>query len=95
MKLNKPVLWTMFCVVTGIMGTLTASRLQAQQNPPPTRSVPTPAERLQVRPAWGSEHGGAFGLFFVKDSKTGGCWIAAKDGYRWASLAVAPAGACE
>jgi hypothetical protein len=95
MKIIKPVLWTVFGAVIGASAVLTADRVQAQQNPPLRQSVPTPAERLQVRPAWATERGGAFGLFFVKDSKTGGCWVAAKDGSAWASLAVAPAGTCD
>ena len=87
MKLIKPVLWTVLGAVIGATAVLTADQVQAQQNPS--------AERIQVRPAWTTERGGAWGLFFVKDSRSGGCWMAAKAGGDWASLAVAPAGSCD
>ena len=94
MKLIKSVLWTVFGVVIGAVGVLTASRVQAQQTParPPSTAA---AERLKVAPAWGNVNGGAFGLFVVKDSKSGGCWIATKDGHAWSGIAVAPPSACE
>ena len=87
MKLIKPVLWTVCGVVIGASTVLTADRVQAQQQA---------AERIQVSPAWQMQSASnAFGLYIVKDGKSGGCWLAAKDRGNWAALAVAPASACD
>ena len=94
MKLIKPVLWTVLGVVIGAVAVLTASRVQAQQTPARPLST-AQAERLTITPAWATDTGGAFGIFVVKDSKSGGCWIATKDGHAWSGIAVAPPSACE
>ena len=87
MKLIKPVLWSMFGVVIGASVVLGAVRGQAQEQPD---------ERIQVSPAWQRQRSSnAWNLYIVKDSKSGGCWIAAKASGDWAALAVAPAAACE
>lgn len=87
MKLIKPVLWTVLGVVIGVTATVSSSRVQAQQTPP--------AERIRVSPYIGADRSGLGGLYFVKDSKSGGCWIGAKDSTYWTAIAVAPATACE
>ena len=87
MKLIKPVLWTMFGAVIGVTAAVTSSRVEAQQKPL--------AERIHISPYTGADRSGMYGVYFVKDSKSGGCWIGAKDGTNWTTLAVAPATACE
>ena len=94
MKLIKPVLWTVFGVVIGSVAVLTASRIEAQATPATLPST-VKAERMKITPAWATDTGGAFGLFVVKDNKSGGCWIATKDGHRWSGIADAPPSACE
>jgi hypothetical protein len=87
MKLIKPVLWTMFGVVIGIVATAAASRVDAQQRPR--------EERIHVSSYLGADRSGMFGVYFVKDSKSGGCWIGTRDGSHWNALSVAPPTACE
>ena len=85
MKLIKPVLWTLLGVVIGAAAVVTTSRVQAQQKP---------TERIEMTPAAGLISGGAYGVYFVKDIKSGGCWIATKESGVVNTLAVAPPSAC-
>jgi hypothetical protein len=85
MRFIKPVLWTVLGVVIGASASLAASRVQAQQKP---------ADRIQVNFA-GADRSGNYGIYFVKDKKSGGCWIGTRDGSNWTGLAVAPNTACD
>ena len=87
MRIIKPILWTVFGMVIGVTATVTASRVEAQQKPP--------AERIRVSPYTGADRSGLGGVYFVKDIKSGGCWIGAMDSTHWTTLAVAPATACD
>ena len=86
MKLIKPVLWTVFGVAIGAAADLTSSRAHAQQQ--------KPAERIQVT-FGGADRSGNYGIYFVKDNKSGGCWVGTRDGSNWTGIAVAPAAACD
>ena len=87
MKLIKPVLWTVFGVVVGIVVTITAQQVQAQAEPV-IRS-----ERISIRSAPEPNIGR---LSFVKDARSGGCWIASGDGKgSFSGVAVAPPTACD
>ncbi len=88
MKRIKPVLWTVLGVVIGVSAVLTASRVQAQDVMP----APKSDNRIVVTPVGGPN----LHLAFVKDTKSGGCWIGGgyTDRAGFASLAVAPPSAC-
>ena len=86
MKLIKPVLWTVFGVIIGATAVLTSSRVLAQQQ--------KPAERIKIEYV-GVERSGSYGIYFVKDNKSGGCWVGTRDGSTWTGIAPAPATACD
>ncbi len=85
MKLMKPVLWTGLGVIIGVTAVVSTSRVRAQQTPA--------AERIEIRPADGDNT--SFGVFFVKDNKSGGCWVATKESGVINTIAVAPPRACD
>jgi len=87
MKLMKPVLWTGLGVIIGVTAVVSTSRVRAQQTPV--------AERIEIRPADGVSAGTSFGVFFVKDNKSGGCWVATKESGVINTIAVAPPRACD
>jgi len=87
MKLIKPVLWTVLGVVIGVTAVLTGERVQARQG------LGQPAPRVSVTAVPNPNFGK---LSFVKDTRSGGCWIASGDGQGgFGSMAVAPFSACD
>ena len=88
MKFLKPVLWTLFGVMLGVVGRFSSSHIQAQE------AAPKPVEkRLVVKPASGPDW---LRMYFVSDPKSGGCWVASHNpnAASFASMAVAPPSAC-
>ena len=89
MKLGRPVLWTLFGLGLGAGVTLAASQVQA-----PQRRMLQVDSRLIVTMSRKTE--GWKPLYFIKDLKSAGCWIASgTEGHDFTAIAAAPALACE
>jgi len=87
MKNPTPVLW----LVAGLL--IGASSTSVAKVPPQQ----TPASRLQVTVAHGGAYGGGLRseAYFVKDPKSGGCWLVLQFAREQTSAAPAPKEACE
>ena len=82
MKALKPLLWIAVGLVIGAAGALTAHSAHQQK----------PAARLQITSAGRVLNNDAY---FIKDSKTGACWLALKWTSIETSLAAAPSESCD
>jgi hypothetical protein len=93
MKHIKPILFTVLGMAIGATVVLTASRVEAtQQFERGLRE--TVGSRVVITPITGHHWAK---LATVKDTKSGGCWIASGyvDKVGFSSLAVAPPTACD
>jgi hypothetical protein len=85
MKVAKPAIWVLLGVLIGGVG----DTLGAQFVP----RVPDFSPPVKPRPSRLVQFDAGGGWYFVKDSRSGGCWLA---GYGESHvLAVAPPSACE
>lgn len=82
MKTLKPLLWIVVGLVIGAAGALTA------QSAPQQKPVP----RLQITSAGSVLNNNAF---FIKDSKSGACWLALQWTSLETTLSVAPNESCQ
>ena len=104
MTFVRPILWTSFGVIIGVLLVLAGGQLRAQQ------IVSDGEQRLFLTPAFTSSAPVTINTasgpvrhiaprlqaFFVKDTKSDGCWLATlgSDGH-FTSVAVAPTAACQ
>jgi hypothetical protein len=96
-----PCLWVLLGSSIGAGAVLTSGRVQAQQptNVDAARIVITPASRATGR--WVHADNSAWiegppPIQFIKDTKSGGCWIGSiGDNGVFVSIAVAPPAACD
>jgi hypothetical protein len=85
MRIAKPVLWIVVGLVIGASGVSATRTVERQQRPP---------NRLEVTAAYGGALDNS--AFFIKDSKSGACWLALRlSPSAEVSLAAAPREACE
>jgi hypothetical protein len=83
MKVLKPVFWTVLGVVIGVVAILSAERVQARQGFD-QRVVIIRAPQPNVGR-----------INFVKDTRSGGCWIASGTSDGFTAIAVAPPSSCD
>ena len=85
MRIAKPSLYLAMGMVLGVAATVVAKPTQPQQQSA-ARLTETPAGSVNKRPA-----------IFVKDAKSGGCWLVVGygTGDSSPSIAVAPSSACQ
>ena len=88
MKNLKTLLWTVVGLVVGAAGVLATN----QALPPQQPTKPTPPQRLQVTYAGMALDNSAY---FIKDPKSGGCWLALKWQADAMNLTSAPKEACD
>ena len=88
MKNLKPVLWIVVGMVVGASGALVAGQGTVVRQDP----TATSGGRLQVTRAGVALFNDAF---FVKDSKSGACWLALKWDASTMNVAAAPKEACD
>ena len=88
MKLIKPVLWTMFGVLLGLVARFSTGHVQAQ-SAAPQEVEPRLVVTSVTGPRW-------VRMYVVYDTKSNGCWIASHDASNTAfsAMAVAPPSAC-
>lgn len=89
MKFGKPVVWMMFGVGLGVTISLAVGEVQAQRGgliQVDSRVIVTMSRKTE---GWKP-------LYFIKDLKSAGCWIASgTEGGDFTAIAAAPALACE
>ena len=88
MKNLKPLLWTVVGMVVGAAGVLAAN----QALPPQQPTKPTTPQRLQVTYAGMALDNSAY---FIRDPKSGGCWLVLKWDSSLMHLTTAPKEACD
>jgi hypothetical protein len=79
--------WIMVGVLIGVLATSVMGTVRAQQTGAPGRFVLTETSEMK--------NSLVYSLFFVRDTKSNACWIAAGGGGALTALAPAPATACQ
>ncbi len=90
----KPILWMLSGVVLGCSATALA--LPEQKVVGPVFSMPmppSPSQPMRMTSVFAG-HVRAGDVYFVKDTKSSGCWISTVNGEQ-SAVAVAPKEACE
>ncbi len=84
MRIMQRVGWILTGVVIGAVATSSSGPVKGQFQEPP---------RLQVSIVTAGSLGAM--AAFIKDTKSGGCWLSLRHGNSGVSLVVAPLAACE
>jgi len=88
MAVAKRIGWVLIGILIGICGAsaLSASGAAQEERPQPRLVALMRGDRI-----------GGYNAYFIKDTKTGGCWLSIRSGdpYGPVSLAPAPAASCE
>lgn len=92
--MTRPLGWTLIGLIGGLLlapsiGHLMAGHLMAQQQRPATPPAAQEPARLIFTPATSSMKSMGQLAYFIKDTKSGACWLGVGS-----AMAVAPAAAC-